>query len=213
MTTTKRKRSDEAAREAQREAILLAGEELLRTDGAAALTMRRIAERVGYTTTVLYLHFANKNELCQSLYLRGFHLQQEIMQNHLGQVPADDPVAQLQAMTRGYVHFAAEHPALYGLMFLNTVPDFEPTPLSEPSQNGTKVLRNVLRLGVARQVFEPVDVAETARVLWAMLHGLTSLSQHRLFGYAPDEAEEKMAKLPELACNMALTGLLRRSGE
>jgi AcrR family transcriptional regulator len=213
MKTTKRKRSDESAREAQREAILLAGEELLRTEGPATLTMRRIAERVGYTTTVLYLHFANKNELCQALYVRGFRLQQEIMKKAMGEVDPGDPVALLRAMVRGYVNFAAEHPSLYGLMFLRTVPDFEPIPQSEASQSGADVLRGVLQLGVAQGVFHPFDVAETARVLWATMHGLLSLSQNRLFGYAPDEADEKMAKLPELACDLALSGLLRRRGE
>lgn len=205
---TKRKRNDEAAREEQREAILHAAEQLLREEGAAALTMRRIAERVGYTTTVLYLHFANKSELCQALYLRGFQVMGQAMRNSA----SPDPVEQLYAVTRGYVRFVREHPALYGLMFLGSVTDFVPTPQNDQSQQVANVVRTLLQIGVDHGLFrDDLDVDEAARVLWATVHGLMALEQNRLFGYAEEtEAAEKVERLPELAVEMALRGLLKR---
>jgi AcrR family transcriptional regulator len=54
-----------------RQGILDDASGLLMQEGANALTMRRIADTVGCSTTVLYTMFSNKQGLVDELYLRG----------------------------------------------------------------------------------------------------------------------------------------------
>jgi len=55
-----------------RENILNAARELFVKDGFDGISMRRVAEKVEYSPTTIYLHFANKEELFRDLCHRDF---------------------------------------------------------------------------------------------------------------------------------------------
>ena len=50
-----------------RQQILDAARDLLVRDGYEKLSMRRVAERIDYSPTAIYLHFKDKQELVSSL--------------------------------------------------------------------------------------------------------------------------------------------------
>ena len=50
-----------------RQEILDAAREIFATEGYEALTMRRVAEKIEYSPTAIYLHFKDKAELVQAI--------------------------------------------------------------------------------------------------------------------------------------------------
>ena len=58
-------------RSTRREQILVAAEHLVATEGAAALTMRRLAEELGIRAPSLYKHLRDKDELLGALQARA----------------------------------------------------------------------------------------------------------------------------------------------
>ncbi len=68
--------SERRAREKEnlRRAILDAARELFVAEGYDAVTMRKIADRIEYSPTTIYLHFKDKDEILLCLSEEGFTL-------------------------------------------------------------------------------------------------------------------------------------------
>ncbi|MEZ0088881.1 TetR/AcrR family transcriptional regulator [Streptacidiphilus sp. EB129] len=67
---TKRQERGSAAPALSREAVLSAAEELVRSQGAQALTMRRLAAELGTAVTAIYWHVGNREALLDELVQR-----------------------------------------------------------------------------------------------------------------------------------------------
>src|SRR5581483_625039 len=109
--------SDRREREKQevRRKILDAARELFVTVGYDAVTMRKIAEKIEYSPTAIYLHFKDKEELIQELCENDFYS----FSVHFASVNAiEDPEERLRAAGQVYVDFALACPNQYRLMFM-----------------------------------------------------------------------------------------------
>ncbi len=88
-------------------------------EGFEAVTMRRLAQRIEYSTTAIYLHFKDKEalfkELCQGD-LQAMH------QSILAHAQGEDLTTVLHNIAREYVRFALEHQAQFQLIFLMRKP-------------------------------------------------------------------------------------------
>ena len=62
----------EAARQSVRDEILAVSREIITKEGFAALTMRKLAERIGYSPAALYLHFRSRDEIAQAVGRSGY---------------------------------------------------------------------------------------------------------------------------------------------
>jgi AcrR family transcriptional regulator len=83
---------------------------LLEEEGAAALSMRRVADRIGIRAPSIYKHLPDKQALEDALISEGFAEWAELTE----QAAQDaDP---LTALGRVYRTFARDHPHLYRLM-------------------------------------------------------------------------------------------------
>lgn len=85
-----------------REKILEAARELFISKGCDGVSMRQVAERIEYSPTAIYLHFADKEELFRELCYRDFKRLAQIFQN-LGIYT--DPIARLRQIGRAYIEF------------------------------------------------------------------------------------------------------------
>jgi AcrR family transcriptional regulator len=65
--------------DAKRTALLEIAISILEQEGAPALSMRRIAEQAGCSTTMLYTLFGGKDELVNALYLEGFRRLENVL--------------------------------------------------------------------------------------------------------------------------------------
>jgi AcrR family transcriptional regulator len=148
--------------------IAATARDLVEREGAGALSMRRLADRLGIRAPSLYAHFADKQALEAEVISAGFEEAAEAFERAVE--GADDPLAALAAAYRA---FALEHPHLYRLMTERPLP------------------RDRLRPGVEDRAARPVADATggdeaAARAAWAFAHGMAILE---LNGRFPPDAD------------------------
>jgi AcrR family transcriptional regulator len=113
--------------QATKREILDAAWQLVRVDGVNALFLRALARAVNMEPQSLYTYFASKNAVYDQLFADG---NRELLARFERLDVSDDPCRSLQAIAHLFVSFAAEDQARYELLFLRTIPDFEPSPES-----------------------------------------------------------------------------------
>lgn len=143
--------------------ILGAARELLESEGADALSMRNLAERLEMRAPSIYKHFPSKEALEAALISQGFEEQAARFESALE--VSDEPLA---AMAESYRAFAQGHPHLYRLM--------TDRPLN----------RALLAPGSEERAAAPVVQAaggdeDLARAIWAFAHGMTILELNDRF--------------------------------
>ena len=161
-----------------REAILEAARELFVELGYEGVSLRKVATKIGYSATTIYLHFADKEALFHELCGQDFGRLAAAFQV-LVTIP--DPRERLLACGRAYIEFAVAHPKHYQLMFMTEI---SATATSEamdcapnPDENAYLFLRvlveECMRVGAFRQDLADVDLI--AQTLWAAVHGVAAL--------------------------------------
>jgi AcrR family transcriptional regulator len=147
-----------------REAVA-AGRRLLEEEGTAALTMRRLAERLGIRAPSLYKHLPDKAALEAAIITTGLEEAAEAFEAAVD--GADEPLPALAAAYRG---FALARPHLYRLMNNGPLPRQHLPPGLED-----RTVAPVLRVAGSQA---------RARALWAFAHGMVMLElDHR---FPPD---------------------------
>jgi AcrR family transcriptional regulator len=148
--------------------IVAVARELLEEDGVDALSMRRLAGRLGIRAPSIYKHLPDKRALENALISAGFEEMAIAFDDALR--VADDPVG---AIATAYRDFARRHPHLYRLMTERPLDRQNLVPGAEDR--------------AARPVFEAFGRdPDRARAAWAFAHGMTILE---LNGRFPPDAD------------------------
>jgi AcrR family transcriptional regulator len=179
-----------------RAAILEAAQELLLDGGIDGFTMRRLADRCGYTAPTIYHYFGDKQGLLDTLLEQVFRgLLAELEQ--VG--PTADPLAALRAHFHAIVRFGVANPRHYRLLLVARPENAEPLPSDEAARQRLEgPLEQLFHAGRLRgRELEPIRQA-----LWALLHGLISLQTSR-----PDVAW--VPQLGDFGLESMLEGLLQ----
>lgn len=181
-----------------RRAILDATEALIVADGLEAFSMRRLAERCGYTAPTIYHYFGDKQTLIDELVEERCR----VLLRGLKRVPhSEDPLADLCAMSLAFVRFGLRYPTHYRLL---SVPlDEERTP--PPSAEAARVRMQSPLEKLAAEGRVPVGIEPAGQALWAYLHGHILLRTSR-----PDYAWE--ADVLEIGLDALLRGLIQPPG-
>ncbi|MEM9035078.1 MAG: TetR/AcrR family transcriptional regulator [Actinomycetota bacterium] len=160
--------SDESTPD-QRQAILDAAIAVLQDDGAAALTVRRVASGAGCSTTGVYTWFGGKGGLVDALYVEGF----ERFDAALDAADHD-----LVSQARAYRRWGLADSTYYLIMFGSAVPGHEPS-----EQAVARSLASFDRLvRMVNAELGPDHAGDRAYHLWATIHGYVMLE---LQGLAP----------------------------
>src|SRR5436309_4082842 len=114
-------------REATKAEILDAAWELVRAEGLAALSLRDLARKVGMQAPSLYSYFDSKHAIYDAMFLQG---NLELLARYEAMPTYDDPVDEFRAAARMFVGFTVEDPARAQLLFMRSIPGFEPSPES-----------------------------------------------------------------------------------
>jgi len=185
MSSTKRKKIRSVARKDEqkaelREMILDTARELVLQKGFAELSIRKLAEEIGYAPGTIYLYFKNRDEIVREICVRGFAALAEEMKSKADVV---DPQERLAALLRAYADFAVNNPETYRLSFMEdpkfTEEIFRSTPLDAEDGAGrqayaaiVKALRDLKQSGTLAGGEDETLLAE---VLWTGVHGAVSL--------------------------------------
>jgi AcrR family transcriptional regulator len=113
-----------ARHEATKARILDAAWALAREHGLAGISLRDLAAAVDLRQPSLYSYFASKNALYDAMFAQGY---QQLLDAVSGIELVGDPEQQLRQMARRFVALATEDMTRAQLLFLPTLPDFEPS--------------------------------------------------------------------------------------
>jgi AcrR family transcriptional regulator len=191
-------------RERMHAAILRAARELIATQGADGLTMRKLGNRVGVTAATLYGYFPSRETVLQALLEEKLAVMTAMIQKTAeGSAPG---VARLLAFARGYREFAKAYPDFYDMYICS----LEPPPWGALESDSD--VRNVMLVEFHRELRETMergemqasDIDTVLRLMWSAAHGYISLEKTNCFGTAfgsPEASEsaymDHMAKLIE----------------
>ena len=157
-----------------RREILDAASQLFVEEGYQHVTMRRIAGRIEYSPTTIYLYFKDKNELLAAVCDETFS-QLATKLERLGKT-ATSPLAYLREGLRTYVEFGLAHPHQYAVTFMS--PGARPENTGHEHPVGSRwfdTLRGGLEACVLNGDLHAPNLDTTSQVLWAAMHGITSL--------------------------------------
>ena len=102
-----------------REKILDATRTLLATHGYDGVTMRKIAEAIEYSPTVIYSHFKDKQALIDALLELDYAALGAELRTLLDE---PDALKRLRKLAGRFANFALEHPDHYRVIAMTTVP-------------------------------------------------------------------------------------------
>ncbi len=157
--------------------------------GYEGATIRKIADAVGVSSTALYMHFSDKNEILIEIAESAFGLL--LAQNTEIAELQMEPVARVRLMLEAYMNFALEHPNAYQLVFCSVRSSVLPDRRETLGQLGQRCYQ--LFLGAVTKIREAgllksADVDAVAQTSWAATHGLVALLITRPnFDWAPAE--------------------------
>ncbi len=154
--------------------ILDAASRLFVEEGYNRVTMRRIAQRIEYSPTTIYLHFKDKTELFNAVCEETFsQLAAKLERLKRTQMT---PIGYLREGLRLYVDFGVSHPDHYTVTFLQAPKtghgfSFE----ASIGSRAVDTLRQAVLACVESGDIRTADINMTAQALWAAVHGLSAL--------------------------------------
>ncbi len=160
----------------RRAEILRAAERIFVAEGYEGATIRKIADEVGVSSTALYMHFRDKDqillEICTLAMGQLAAINREICARPV------DSVSRVRMMLEAYVRFALAHPNAYRLVFCAS-----PLADSVKKQHATMELgRECLERfsGAIGQIaaegrLRTGDPRTAHQALWAACHGMAAL--------------------------------------
>lgn len=156
-----------------REHILTTATELISASGMAGLSAREVARRIGYSAGTIYNVFKNLDDLI--LTIEGRMLDE--LDRTLEALPVDaDPRRHLLQLAEAYLTFTHQHPRLWNLLFEHHMPQGTEIPPEYRMKLEGLLGRIENALRPLAQSDSEDEVRRRARVLWASVHGITSLS-------------------------------------
>ena len=168
-----RRRWRSADHDGRRQLIGEAGLRLLHEQGLEAVTMRRVAARLGVGAMTLYTYVDGQRELQREMVRQGFDLLSQRCREsstlHL------EHAQSWRGGAKAYLDFAVGHPNLYRLMF--DVPMNDDLDLLH---GGFKPLRDRVRQRLAQRGLQGAELDRETRAsagrYWIALHGLATLA-------------------------------------
>jgi AcrR family transcriptional regulator len=155
-----------------RELILQSSTELIERGGLSALSAREIARAVGYSPGTIYNVFTNLDDLVLTIEVRML----DALATRLdAAAETASPRERIYRLATAYLGFTHDNPRLWNLLFEHQLPESHQLPQGFLAR--LEALLAKVEAALA-PYFEgkPAEQARAARVLWASVHGITSLS-------------------------------------
>lgn len=188
----------ERQRVTNRENILRAALEIAEREGWPAVTIRRIADEIEYTSPIIYQHFRNKEAAFQALMEQGYAQLRDDMERAVrAALPEERPLK----MALAYLRFAREQPRLYELMHGLGGVVLDGSARHAAASGVVALTAGVLEEWAAlhhTRLPDPLAACETA---WGILHGMATL------GMLPDIGFERSERLAVDALSALLSSL------
>lgn len=163
--------------EQRRKDIIKVVRKLIKTGGTREMTLRKVAEHAGFSTTVVYGLFKDKATLITQAMDEDVLALVKAMRAAVD--PALSPIDNIKRVGRAYVTFGLQHPDQYALVFMERRPH---TPVENSMLEHGNQVQDPYAFGV--QLFVELAAAghvgsaqieAMAQIFWEGIHGMTSL--------------------------------------
>jgi AcrR family transcriptional regulator len=160
-----------------RQRILDVALQIITKEGFAALSMRKLAEKIEYSAASIYLHFRNRDEIARELSEVGLS---QLLEFLTVAAQEKDAVKRLRAVGEAYVDFGLTHSEMYRLIFMSDAAYIEAA-FAEKGENdaGNKAYQILLNIAedLRRSGYYRGKAAsnEVADMIWTTWHGIISL--------------------------------------
>jgi AcrR family transcriptional regulator len=157
-----------------RQEILDAAREMFVKEGYTHVSMRKIADKIEYSPTIIYHYFKDKADLlnciCDDTFTELRKRFEYIEPNF------SDPLLRLRMGLRAYMEFGLKYPNQYLVAFMSCNTEETRRNVEGSVYEGAfAFIRKVVKDCVKQQKIRNLDVEMASQSLWAAAHGLTSL--------------------------------------
>lgn len=156
--------------------LIAAAARLLREDGPAALSTRKVAAAASTSTMAVYSNFGSMEALVAAVVDEGFHILEGAF---LALRPSDDPLADIAAQSSAYLDFATQHADLYAVMFGTAyLGQYRPSGYGELAEGRRRTLDRVadnLARAIQAGRLNEAPSSDLAFTWWSAVHGYAML--------------------------------------
>ncbi len=198
-----------------RDKILDAARELFVTEGYEGVSMRRVAEKIEYSPTAIYVYFADKQELFHELCQQDYARLAEVFQSS---AMSSDPIERLRQIGHIYSEFGARYPNHYKFMFMTSHPPHQPEEedyvvMGNPEVDAYAFLKWAVQQAIDAGCFRTDlrDAELISQTLWASVHGVISLDIAKCSD--PWVDWRPLQQRVQLMLDVTLRGLVRHPSE
>ncbi|MBO9649332.1 MAG: WHG domain-containing protein [Variovorax sp.] len=156
-------------------ALLAAAQDILESQGLAALTLRAAARAAGVSHAAPKNHFGDLTGLLSDLAAVGFREFTEALR--VAGEGAGSAEQRFDAIGEAYVRFARERTAMFLLMFRSERLDMERPQLREAVEASRAMLGGATARRMGRDPAQPPNSAQLGRMVgaWSLVHGFAML--------------------------------------
>jgi AcrR family transcriptional regulator len=165
-------RRREREREQMRALLLDTARSIAAEQGWQAVTIRRIADRIEYTSPVIYQYFSGKDALVAEVMCVGFR----DIADRITATMAEPVERRLTASASAFWAFAFAAPELYQAMSGQAGVSFDGDEMPPEVQQGFAAFYSVLESVAAARGAQLSDPSAAVHTIWAYLHGFVSLT-------------------------------------
>jgi AcrR family transcriptional regulator len=199
--------------EARRKHIIIVLKALIKKGGAREVSIRKVAEEAGFSTTVVYSLFRDKATLITQAMDEDLLALVNCMKAVALQTP--DPIEKIRLAGKAYVQFGMQHPDEYALVFMEPRPhapvEAAVVEHGNAEQDPYAFAHSLfVQLAAARLVrADELSTHMMTQIFWQGLHGMVSL------GIVMGEGDDWTPKIDpgmhlDALIEVLMTGLLQR---
>jgi AcrR family transcriptional regulator len=166
-------RRNEHSRDELKDLALRAAADIVGESGAAALSMREVARRIGYTVGALYIVFENLDDLIVHLNERTVVELRAALERIRGR--ANQPAQNLRLLVAAYLGFALLNTSRWRLVFEHRLPEGQRAPPTYAGHTAAIFALIAQRLRESG-AGEGESTDELATALWGGVHGICMLA-------------------------------------
>ena len=157
-----------------RATILEQSWQIVEEEGWEALSIRKIADAIEYSTPVVYKHFESKDAILEAFSREGYALLAESLAS--AKARHTDAATQLEAISEAYWLFAQANPKHYQIMYGLGIPTCQMVRDIPEIRQVSDLLHATIDEAIKSGKNPDVDGHLKAKTFWSILHGLVAMT-------------------------------------
>jgi AcrR family transcriptional regulator len=177
----------ERQKQVTRASILDAARQIAASEGWSAVTIRRIADQIEYTSPIIYQYFNSKEDALVAVVMEGYQALEAAMSIPLETRDTDEMVL---VLTRAYLNFVQAQPRVYELMHGMGGVTIDPLIRANAASSMCQLTLEVLQSWAEEKGIVLLDVQKTVEIISGVLHGMACMGMLPNIGF---ERAEQLA--------------------